>query len=563
MVRKGLNAAPSKEKVFIMQKSKSKVPLIVILIVVVVGFFFLSQTSLLGSILSGVFVIGVSPVDYVSNDPTIGGPAWLVTLVQNGAGQRVVGTFDGTQIRDAEAASQFPLTIEANLISNQQVWSINQVTGQSVDDISVDQQATTFPVFSYDDRRSNCQASGGRFYPESATGYGFAHDGTYTLCVKYVNARPHGVFNSQSTYSFQTQLTSNANGVTRTATISNGQTSVQLGNEVYASWVGSLVSGTTISTPSDIVLTWDPNAARWLLTDSTTWNNYYTYRQSGISSCWHTRDLLDFNQDEINQCRNEYNGIKQDALQTRTLSVSGGDTAYTQGSISSGQVILPLSQQLQFPVLSLRIRASYIGVQVFTGIPDITSSPTSVDLRSGFTSNMVVSVRNAGTGQGSFAANAVCTSPVSFSGGAINLPTLAPSASTTVYMPITASTGSAVTSTCDITVYDRNNPSSLDTVRYTINVAPITVCNPGEKVCNGNNVMQCNSAGTQFTILQACNPATQVCMQSGSDAFCQDIGGGSMPPPSGEIPWGYVVLILGIVGAAALILTKKKKKGRR
>jgi len=42
--------------------------------------------------------LSLSKVDFSSNDPQLQGPAWLLTVVENGNGQYAVGTIDNAAV---------------------------------------------------------------------------------------------------------------------------------------------------------------------------------------------------------------------------------------------------------------------------------------------------------------------------------------------------------------------------------------------------------------------------------------------------------------------------------
>ncbi|MEK6883078.1 MAG: hypothetical protein AABY22_25865, partial [Nanoarchaeota archaeon] len=70
-----------------------KIFLISLLVLIIIGaigasiYFFAKQTGFGGTIIS------LQQVDFISSDPTIGGKAWLLTMVQDGASQFARGVF--------------------------------------------------------------------------------------------------------------------------------------------------------------------------------------------------------------------------------------------------------------------------------------------------------------------------------------------------------------------------------------------------------------------------------------------------------------------------------------
>lgn len=570
---------------------KSNMPVIAIVaFIAIAALFFAGRSGFLGTVFgSGGLVLSATQLPYVSNNPSLGGQSWVVNIAQNGQGQSLVGTFGPDQIITSQYQSQYPFTLNMNLVRNEQQWTIQQDTNQYIRDIVIERQPGGLFV-DLSSRRANCIAAHHDdpnvfFVPESGSG---SVASGYTVCVYSNYLRPTGSFNGAGFNVFESDITMTVNGRDSHATISNqGATSASLTDSsgqvnALVSWAGSLVTGYTYTIPSNYKAVWSPSATQWTLIDQNQYNTYNAYYSFGLRQDLDRADadIHGLEASELDSILTNYNNLKQNALQELPLTSSGGTTAHTAGQLTSGQVILPLSQQLQIPVLTFQIRGpSYIGILQLPGQPDILSSPTTIQLASGSAGTMSVIVKNSGTATGSFAAFASCSAPVSFTGGTINMPTLAPGAQTTVYLPITASTGSSTTSQCTITIQDRNNPSAQDTVVYTIQVSGITTCTPGTLACNGNQIIQCAQDGSRYTVTQTCT-GSQVCVQQGASASCQQAVGGcgdgvcsggettlSCPQdcssPATAIPWGLIVLALALIGGAALVLTKKSKKSGR
>ena len=564
----------------------SKTLIALVLVGAVAGGMYFTATgrspfSLFGG--QGFFVLSSGQTQFLSNDEQITGKFWLITVSQKGAGGYVVGTFDGTSIRTVNEHAQYPLKLEANLLNNYYTWNIKQ-NGKTLRNLQYEEKSCTLAC-DWNARKNNCFAAhpGATWHQQTSllSGTGW--------CIFWRDLRPVADFDIVKNYIFNTELKSTVNGQVVTANISNvGSQSVWLGDKVYATWNGNLVSGVSIDRPADTSFVWH-DFEGWRTVSTSALNTYFNYETSGLvtalGTCPTNADPLGCVRTALARDR-DFEAI---ADQKKDVSFVGGYTASTSGTIASGTFKIDVPQQLQFPVLTMKVKASWIGVVQLVGQPKINSVTLPANIESGKPTTATISVSNVGSSAGSFNVFITCNAPLSSSFS--QRITLEPGASTTLYAPVTASCNADSSGTCTVTAQDVNNPSSADSKQAGSLCKTVVTCNLGETRCVGNNVEVCSqvSGAFGFVTQKNCNYG---CSMTGNNAVCNDkpvpcttdadcndndatttdtcskglletkcIHTSIIPPPDfGILPFVF----LGIVGIVVVVLVfTKKKKGRR
>src|SRR3990167_8007461 len=97
---------------------------------IVVGLMIVNPTGLFSTIGGGFGVLSAGQVQFESNDNTIGGQAWLISLVQNGNGQLLTGTFNPSDIQSSDGKqSTTPFTFQMSLDKNEVQYPLVSLSG--------------------------------------------------------------------------------------------------------------------------------------------------------------------------------------------------------------------------------------------------------------------------------------------------------------------------------------------------------------------------------------------------------------------------------------------------
>jgi hypothetical protein len=197
------------------------------------------------------------------------------------------------------------------------------------------------------------------------------------------------------------------------------------------------------------------------------------------------------------------------------------------GNEYSGKVTLTVNKLLQFPVLTLKIKADWLGVYVPVGKPLITSV-SSTEFQTGGVSYITTKVKNIGDALGSFGVYAQCNQPFSFV-GTTEFINLNPNEEGVVNLKISGTCSQKIQGSCNVYAYDRNNPNNKDSKTVSVSCTPIVLCNAGETRCNGKVIEQCNQAGSGWNAIQTCD---YTCEIKEGKATCV-----SPPPPKPQCEW--------------------------
>lgn len=450
------------------------------------------------NLLGGFSTLSVSNVNYDSNDPSIGGRAWLITVSQNGAGQSISGVISKDQLID-----------EQDNVEAQNDVSI---------DISLDEMYATYPIQNTDEKIYNVEWKETNSW-DGCSGY----DGNVVInafakyCFKFSTVSSYGLLGTPST-NFQSTITINSGSNTETAVLQSlTASSVNFGVGGSASWVGSLTSGELPSIASDQKIS-AIYASGWKTIDDNKYRDYRTYADSSFESCL-------ANSGDKERCLRNYNYYADKAMELKSLTSSGGSQATVYGSQNSGQVKLDLEKAILFPVITLRLRSDWIGTVSINnpvGTPKIESLSTE-EFQTGDNGYITVNSKNIGDADGSFALSVECGPYFSVQGTTTNLPILSPQDITTSFIPITSDVTSKTKESCTVKLYDRNNPSIFDTKDLLVTSNPILLCSPGDKRINGNNIEQCNISGSGWDIIETCSSTQKPQRQVNNNIICVDL----------------------------------------
>ena len=494
-------------------------PIFIIAILVIGGVYWYSQNGgeipILGSVSQGFFLLSpFSETNFVSNDADIGGPAWFVSVVQEGSGNFIVGNFEPVEIEDDGVIPEYPFVLAMDMLENSCQWTVERGI-EAVYDVQIDKQPCNvleFPFFcDYGQRELNCLNDHGtywvRFIKKAGT--------TDSYCVYYKN--PNFVGNPQSEQkTFSSKLWIDVNNKHAEGNLSKnpgdgGSTAIFLKDDTgkkwaYARWLGSLDTLEECPLLNDRVFLYK-NDQVWHPVDKTMFDSYYTYSWlglgSGFSGCLSNYQSGDTGFEDINTCIDEYNEIKNNAMINRPITNAGGDHAITTGTAIDGVTKLDLSRQITNPVIALKISADveWLGFVQPVGQPkvDVINVP---ELTAGGRSNAEFRITNIGEADGTFDVRVDCDSPLSSETPLQRTRTLSKGAIDTLFFSIVGNPLEDGSVGCTIIASDVNNPDRKDTQTFSVVVSPITRCIPGDKTCNGREILECNDAGTVNEIIE-------------------------------------------------------------
>lgn len=461
-------------------KKKGAVPW---MILILIGGLLVVSSSSMKSVV-GFSTFSLSSVNIESNDASLAGKQWVVGLIQDGSGSSLSGTFSPSQVQSKNPSGESPLygfTFAMNLDKNQVQYPINAVNGEQVYTYNIYDIGAGYP--SRQAALDNCvnNVGGGYDVVNPPAVYGD------WICIQRFPLGTYGINGAQS-YQFSAIATlTRADGNSNTATINNlDSTSVSLGDVATLRWVGNLVSGQSIPTPqqSDVCFLY-VNTYGWRTISC---QNYQTWKSLSVDLVSCVSRTYQAGTTTSNSCIQEVNDKARLAQESKQFVVFGGDVASTTGALGSGVVSLPLSKQFQFPSYVLRIKADYIGINTPVGQPDIVSA-SCPEFKTGGTGLIKVTVKNIGTGSGSFNVAATCQSPVTSNDrSTVNL---AMNAQTDVYLTAQGQADSATASNCIITATDINQPSNKDTTLTSCIVSTIAECREGTHEASGKILRTC------------------------------------------------------------------------
>jgi len=503
--------------------TKRKTIIATIIILSVVAFIFLAATGFefkLPFAAGGFSALSLGQVDFSSNDPLIGGQAWLITVSQNGAGQYVQGTF---KLTDGQSSSD-QFTLKLSLDENYATYIINN---QGIPIRKVEWTTTKYPVFGVFVPLAGCNPD---VWTSAQIMKPLVPGVTTVYCYKYTTDGYYGTISSGSV-NFKSTISVDGSKGSDSCSISNSASTSCFASDgkVQASWAGSLVSGQVVPQPTDqnIIAVYDTKTGGWKTASLNSYTNWKNYDSTGLSSCLNGQAATGT---AGTSCFQTYTNYENSLMSGMQFTSSGGNVAITSGSQSNGKITLNLPVQVQFPVITMRIKASLIGINIPVGDPEIVSL-SSQQFQTGQSGIIEVTVKNVGTGDGSFDVSASCSAGFSQTGNALRISSLAPGAIQTVYIPISANVVTDGSGTCSVLAKDVNNPNNYDTKSVSVSASALSVCTSGEKRISGNSIEECKN--NVWTVIKNCG--TLVPKYVGTDIQCVEADQGG--DDSTECAW--------------------------
>lgn len=490
----------------------------------------------------GFSTLSASQTDIVSNDKATNGPAWLLTVAENGNDQYAVGTFAGSDIKASNGThAQYDLKLEIKNTQNTCQYSFDN---NYVPIYNVQVKAYSFTDLLTGADSKDCIAN--------PLHVAYAKESLAFKSYCYIKQQTGQVLPlSTPTTVFSSEIIASANGKTVNGTVGNtGQRTVSLvdpsSGQVYAtaSWQGNLASGEQCKNPSDgngvIGVT---NNGNFQLSDATAYKNYDStakdlYNCLGAVSGGNTFP----SHDQYLACVKTYND-RSNQLLTKTAN-----PYWANAVIGNGQARITLSNLVQYPVMTFRAKLSWLGIVIPVGKPKIISLETQ-PFTEGSTGNIHATIKNIGDSRGAFSVTSDCADIAAQASISRTLQ-LDPQNTGDVDLPITCKAiTKEVKATCTVTVQDVNNPSYQDKMTVSADCKPISICTPTAQRCNNEKTVQvCNSAGSSWEDQTVCPEACQINSEGNPECVTSKgaIDTTTQPPPPGHGTIPFKLLGFGI-----------------
>lgn len=430
----------------------------------------------------GFSTISLSQISTTSNDPNLAGQIWVMAVSQNGAGQSAY--FTTQTLTSSNGQSSNPFTLKISLNKNYATYPIRN---QGIPIYSVSYTTTKDNPLS---SSYGCNPSYWDFAVLQKPAIPYI---TTVYCYSESLVGYYGTLGA-GTNNFQSTISVSGTGGSDSCTISNSQATscYSSAGNVYASWVGSLSSGTQLPSPSGqgIIAVYDTSTGGWKTASQTQYNQWLNYYQNGLSNCLSQQSATGTGG---STCFSTYNQYEQGLMSGAQFTSSGGYSATTTGGQSNGEVNLNLGQQLQFPLITLKVKASLIGINIPLGKPQITYA-SSPQFQTGQQGNIMVTVKNVGQATGSFNVYATCTGSFQQTGGSQTVSSLSAGNSQNINIPITSNVVSGTgAGTCTVTANDINDPTQKSTYTVSVSSSALTVCSQGQEKFVGQKIQECQN----------------------------------------------------------------------
>lgn len=455
----------------------------IVIILIVALILVQSQTNIFPLSISGTSTLSLQQAQLQSSNPFLDGKVWLLTFRAGGLGQSYFGSFSPSAVQSATSDSSTTtktFTIEVEYKDQQCSYPI---TSTSSNKPLYEMQRGTWSCLTFPSQQRAQEKTGisnvlwfGK-YPSSVTCFG----------IGYNQKSPVGNINSPDIES-EFEITVNAGGNIDRRTINtlSGSTQGSIGDASYAVWQGNLVSGKSCPDKDPFVPIYVNGI--WRMGDSNSYSDYRSLISIGPPSDRSSQDIW-------------FNGVINSVAQTKLRKSFGLIQSST--SLSSAIIKVIITDPVQFPVTTLYIKASEIGI--FTPTCDIRlSNSDSQCFETGEQGSLSVNLRNAGNELCSVNLFAQCQSP--FTSTRNIQVSLQPGESTTKLIPLSAFATKEIRSSCTIFAESTGGTKSISVNTC---VKPQITCNANQRFCSTSGasevIKQCSANGATSSIVETCS----------------------------------------------------------
>jgi len=556
----------------------SKIVLLIIGIAMVGGLVYLTAGNRLFQPYS---ILSVSDVSYVESDPTLNGPTWLIHSVATGDSEIVgkdFGILADTSGENAGDVSNYSFSISIKNTKNECFYTLSP----SATYLYKYQSQGYGTVYESNGdsaciNRKNTVDAKGQTLPANAEFVKAVWRNGWSLLIptgnidclwKYPVARMSEVGTPVLSWSTDISMTSRGQTVNATLTDKNDQ-DVYLGDKAYIETQGLLWKGTLCpiaGTQSGSSALYDEINKAYVMVNQ---NGILTYqsKEPTMIQEWTDQIYRYNNPDAARGKITTFNGQVDSVISSiKPLVASDG----SQAVMSSDGIRIALNKAIASTSLTIKVKASWIGIIVPVGEPKIVSSIDCKKITAGATGTIKASVQNVGKQGATFVYGAECPAP--FASGPSGEQFLAPNEVKELSVTFTQPQDKELTQSCSFFVYPKSYPQkkvtgSVDcsSSRFGKNCTP-----DGIQQCISNVIQTC--IGGEWSLTKACplgceaNPSTQVLDCKGNQSTCPE---GMVKNDAGEcvtggggfnIPTWLLLVIIAVIAAILIIAYNLLKK---
>ncbi len=328
-------------------------------------------------------------------------------------------------------------------------------------------------------------------------------------------------------------------GTLHTATLSNadsgsGKTS-NLGEDVAIKWQGSLSSGKVCPVHDFQNAVHSNNIPEvWRIIDNGNYQLYYDFVQPyGGEFSQFLKDMADGAYgDPITQGMNYIEGVWDGRAYNAMAALQiPNQIQIKDQSLHNGKIHILLDYFIHYPQFRMIVDADYLELNIGIAEPEIGSININ-NWKEGQTEPAYVEITNIGDGPGN-----IYTRITKCDGGFVDGPEQelhfdAGEQKTLTFPMDCASSQPDQYFSGQCFVQARNDyipggpPQIVVEKPFSMTCESIQTCDPGKIICDGNMLMQCDSAGQKWNLLEDCSATGKICDNTQAPPVCIDPGQG-------------------------------------
>lgn len=519
---------------------------IVLAVIIVFALLFVGvQFATVGS--SGLTVVSVSPASVISNDADLAQANFIVNTVANGNSQSLVGSLTPSEFASKtfnKFSSDFPLSFGVSGVKETLVYSIrNDKIPLSKFSLSSNDCAKRVLGICYSDAPAcgvgSCSGSSGSCLIGSGTIKSKVTGSVWKrYCVYENQIGTVGQVRDTPDTSFSANLFVSVNGQDKVQRISSKTNPTVVFKDAQgsflaqASWTGSLITGNAPPSGNDYGAYFLNVNTRWKLAAIQDVSTYESQLESVRNLIKSQTNVLVAQEDgltaegTIEKTMSGYfsnHNALVDRIMSQDLNVkctqqgdNGCGSNFPFGSADKGTITVQTANSITYPQIIWLVKASWIGVRIPVGEPDIVSaSCPAFNAQAGqdASGDVKVAIKNVGSAEGTFTVSVSDCAPFQQTSNFVSTGTVGVGSQVTVDVPMNSGVvNQEVSKNCVVRVASQDGSNS-DTASVTCSLKLAQVCSPTSVRVAGNCIYKCSADGSSDELQKCC----QIVNAAGND----------------------------------------------
>lgn len=452
-------------------------------------FFFMFAILFVSSVCA-LTIKSVDDVDVVSNDPDLDGKIWIIDLIGARGAEEIIYDIGKEQLKDNENVAENGFVLREENSKNRCDYRFVRDNSKKLYSAIVKDSGKDY-FWDLESHKTHCYNVGGYYWVESEADWTLQQN---YWCVGLSNDAIAGdlVFEG---YKGDIDISLNADGISKEETINNyDKTSVVLGSgdyKAYLKWDGNFVSGEQCESAGDQNVRGAYYNGEWIIIDDNRYTQYTSrvgYGLEIIEGCVNEQLSISPKSPDVLSCINKHNYYHDRALSKEDFY---SDNSQHKAQVDDDNAIIYLNEALQYPSLTLKVKATWIKIKIPVAEPQI-KNVNPQNFVSDQEGKVFFTINNSEDVDGEFGVGINCENGFSAVGTAFVYTVNANSErDVDIRIQNNKYIEDQLCGNCKLSVYNTEKADVKDETNFYICMSPKIICDEGESRCRGEQYEYC------------------------------------------------------------------------